>query len=224
VRDEFPGCEHAARLVFNLEAEPFDPANYLPRAWFVSAKQNTLIQLQDNRFFFNWRRMQEDEDYPRYSTIIKAFKTNLTVFHEFLQEEDLGSVTPKTCELTYINHIPKGEGWESLSDINEVFRDFAWNSTDDRFLPEPVRLAGHISFPLPEDKGHLNLRLQQGERKADRNPVLILHNSALGLGPNKSMEAVWEWFEVAHEWIVRGFTDLTGTTIQKEVWRRIDTI
>jgi uncharacterized protein (TIGR04255 family) len=168
--------------------------------------------------------MQDEEAYPRYSTIIEAFKNNLGVFQEFLKQENLGSINPNACELTYINHIPKGEGWESFSDINEVFRDFAWNSTDDRFLPEPVRLAGHISFPLPEDKGHLNLRLQEGERKADKNPVLILHNSAQGLGANKSMEAVWEWFEVAHEWIVRGFADLTGPTIQKDIWKRMDTI
>ena len=138
VRDGFPGCKHAVRLGFNPETEPLDLANYLPRVWFISAKQNTLIQLQDNTFFFNWRKMEEDETYPRYSIIIEAFKTNLGVFQEFLQEEDLGSVNPKSCELTYINHIPKGEGWESLSDINAVFRDFAWNSTGERFLPEPL--------------------------------------------------------------------------------------
>jgi uncharacterized protein (TIGR04255 family) len=223
VRDEFPGCDHAARLGFNPEVEPFDLANYLPRAWFVSAKQNTLIQLQDNMFFFNWRRMQEDEDYPRYSTIIEAFKTNLAVFHEFLQEEDLGSVTPKTCELTYINHIPKGEGWESLSEIKETFPDLAWNSTEKRFLPQPITLSGQIVFPMPDDKGRLNVTLQRGEKKQpDKCPVLILQIKAQGLGGEKSMDAVWEWFEVAHEWIVRGFTDLTGTTIQKEVWRRLD--
>lgn len=224
VREEFPGCKQATRLEINPETETLNLADYLPRAWFVSEKQNTLIQLQDNMFFFNWRRMQDDEAYPRYSTIIEAFKNNLGVFQEFLKEENLGSINPNACELTYINHIPKGEGWESLSDTKEVFRDFAWNSTDERFLPEPVHLAGQISFSLPKDKGYLNLRLHRGERKADKNPVLILHNSARGLGANKSMEAVWEWFEVAHEWIVRGFADLTGSTIQKNIWKRTDTI
>ena len=38
------------------------------------------------------------------------------------------------------------------------------------------------------------------------------------------MDAVWEWFEVGHEWIVCGFTDLTGATIQKDIWQRIDVI
>jgi hypothetical protein len=26
------------------------------------------------------------------------------------------------------------------------------------------------------------------------------------------------WFDLAREWIVRGFTDLTGTDIQKNEW------
>ena len=100
-----------------------------------------LIQLQDDKFFLNWRRIQQEEAYPRYNKIIKAFKTNLGIFQKFLEEEKLESVNPQKCELTYINHIPQTEGWESLSDINEVFRDFAWSSND-RFLPPPIGLGG----------------------------------------------------------------------------------
>jgi uncharacterized protein (TIGR04255 family) len=219
VQDEFPTCEHAARLGFDPKS--LDLTKYLPRVWFVSEQQNTLIQLQDDRFLFNWRKIQQEEAYPRYSTIIEAFKANLGIFQEFLEEEDMVSVNPNTCELTYINHIPKGEGWESLSDINEVFRDFAWDSNE-RFLPKPLGLGGQVVFPLPRDKGRLNITLQHGERKFDKCPILILQISARGLGGNKSMDTVWEWFEVAHEWIVCGFADLTGTTIQKDVWQRID--
>lgn len=179
VRDKFPVCEHAARLGFPPES--LDLANYLPRVWFVSEEQNMLIQLQDDRFFFNWRRIQHEEAYPRYSTIIEAFKTNLGIFQGFLEEEKLGSVKPEKCELTYINHIPKGEGWESLSDINEVFRDFAWDSNE-RFLPAPLSLGGQVVFPLPNDKGRLNVTLQHGERKLGKYPILILQISARGLG------------------------------------------
>ena len=223
VQDEFPECEHAARLGLDPATEPLDLVNYLPRVWFINEEQNRLIQLQDDRFFFNWRRVKEKEAYPRYSTIIEAFKVNFRVFQEFLKEEDLGSVNLKECELTYINHIPKGEGWESLRDINGVFRDIAWDSIGERFLPEPLHIRGQIIFPLPDDKGTLKLTLEHGKRRSDNWPVLILHNSARGLGQHKSMEDVWKWFEVVHEWIVRGFADLTSPTIQKEVWQRTDT-
>jgi uncharacterized protein (TIGR04255 family) len=220
VQDEFPECEHAVRLG---AASPIDLANYLPRVWFINQKQNKLIQIQDNMFFFNWRRMKETEPYPRYKTIIKSFKANFKVFQEFLKEESLGSVTPESCELTYINHIPRNEGWESLSGIDGVFRDFAWVSPKGRFLPEPRNLSGQISFPLPEDKGSLTFKLEHGKRRSDDCPLLILHNSARGLGESKAVEDVWDWFEIAHEWIVRGFADITSPKIQKSVWQRMDT-
>ena len=221
VRKKFPVCDHAQRL--EISPPEFDLKNYLPRMWFINEEKNMLIQLQNNRFFFNWRRMQQEEAYPRYNTIIKAFKTNLGIFHKFLEEENLGSVKSIKCELTYINHIPKGEGWESLGDINGVFRDLTWSSNE-RFLLPPVGLGGQVLFALPDDSGRLNVTLQHGERKIDKHPMLILQITATGLGADKSNDAVWEWFEVAHEWIVCGFTDLTGATIQKDIWQRIDVI
>ena len=222
MRDEFPLCEHAPRLEFDPQSVDL-LANYFPRMWFIKKEENMLIQLQDDKFFLNWRRIQEEEAYPRYNAIINAFKTNFGIFQKFLEEEKLGLVNPVKCELTYINHIPKTEGWESLGDISEVFRDFTWSSNE-RFLPPPVGLGGQASFSLPKDKGRLNVTLQQGARKIDKHPILVLQLTATGLGADKSMDAVWEWFEVAHEWIVCGFTDLTGATIQKDIWQRIDVI
>ncbi len=219
IKDEFPLVEHALRL----EDKPphLDLKEYLPRVWFVRSEQNRLIQLQDDKFYFNWRRMQEDEAYPRYKTIIKDFKKNLSVFEKFLEEEGLGPVNPERCELSYINHILKGEGWESVSDLTNIFRDLCWN-TEDRFLPPPVSVGGQAVFQLPNNKGRLELGLQQVMRRTDKRPMFVLHNIATGLGEDKNMTAVWEWFEVAHEWIVFGFTDLTKEGIQKDVWQRTD--
>jgi uncharacterized protein (TIGR04255 family) len=221
VRDKFPICQPAARLGFIPQS--LDMATYLPRMWFVNEKQNMLIQLQDDKFYYNWRRVQQEETYPRYKTIVDAFKTNLDIFEKFLEEEKLGLVKPIKCELTYINHIPKREGWKFLENISEVFRDFKWSSKD-RFLPPPIGLSGQTIFPLPKDKGHLNVTLQTGERKIDKQPMFILQLTATGLGPDKTMDAVWEWFKVGHEWIVCGFADLTRTAIQKNTWKRIDVI
>jgi uncharacterized protein (TIGR04255 family) len=191
--------------------------------WFVNEERNMLIQLQDDKFYFNWRRMQQEETYPRYNTIIEAFKTNLGIFQNFLDEEKLGSVNPQKCELTYINHIPVKEGWESLGKISEIFRDVAW-SLNERFLPPPTGLGGNVVFPLPNGYGRLNVTLQNASRKIDKLPIFIFQLTATGLGADKSMDAVWEWFGVAHEWIVRGFTDLTEGSIQKDIWQRIDNI
>ena len=83
IKDEFPLVEHAVRLEYN--PQQFDLKEYLPRVWFIRKEQNRLIQLQDDKFYFNWRRMQEDETYPRYKTIIEDFKNNLSKFDNFLE-------------------------------------------------------------------------------------------------------------------------------------------
>ncbi len=219
VKGEFPTCQHAARL--GSVPLPFKMEDYLPRVWFVSDKQNKLVQLQDDRFYFNWRKTVKGEAYPRYSKIIKAFKAHLRTFQEFLEEEDLGSVNPDSCELTYINHIPKGEGWESMADMTGVFRDITWDK-DERFLKDPLSLEGRVVFPLRQNKGRLHITISHGERQHDMCPVIVLEISARSPQEKKSMQAVWEWFEVAHEGIVCGFADLTELTIQKDVWQRID--
>jgi hypothetical protein len=40
------------------------------------------------------------------------------------------------------------------------------------------------------------------------------------MGKDKSPEGMWTWFDLAREWIVRGFTDLTGEEVQKQIWRK----
>jgi len=88
-------------------------------------KRNGLIQLQNNRFFYNWRKMHADEPYPRYGSVVKKFKANLELFQRFLEEEKLGPFSPTECELTYINHILKGEGGSRYQIFLMYFRTSA---------------------------------------------------------------------------------------------------
>ena len=226
LRDDYPTCQHATPLGF--PPKPSDQAIEfelpLPRLWFVNKKKNGLIQLQNNRFLYNWRKIHQEELYPHYRMVINAFKTNFDIFKEFLGEEDLGSLNPTECELTYINHILKGEGWESVADIHDVLPDLDWHSDKKRFLPDPRHLGWQASFALPEDRGQLHVKLEQASRRIDNRPVFILEISARGLGSDKSLDAIWNWFELAHKWIVCGFTDLTGKKIQTSIWEREDDI
>lgn len=224
LRAEYPICQHAPPLGFPPEP-PESVVEFeipLPRIWFINGKKNGLIQLQNNRFFYNWRKMPVDEPYPHYQTVIKKFKTNLDIFQKFLEEEKLGSLNPTECELTYVNHILMGKGWNTISDIHEVMPDINWRSNKSRFLPEPIHIGWQSSFALPEDKGRLHVKLDQVAHKIDKRPILSLEISAKGLGADKSREAIMNWFELAHTWIVCGFADLTGMKIQKTFWERSD--
>src|SRR5262245_50725017 len=38
----------------------------LPRVWFLQEKENALVQVQRDRFLYNWKKMGEGDQYPRY--------------------------------------------------------------------------------------------------------------------------------------------------------------
>jgi hypothetical protein len=54
----------------------------------------------------------------------------------------------------------------------------------------------------------------------DKVPLFVLELTARGLGESTNKNTTREWFDVAHECIVRGFTDLTTHAVQKEFWER----
>ena len=222
IKDEFTRCEHAPPLA------PIEPimdreiGMPVPRVWLIHKNEDCLIQIQPNWYFFNWRKMEERQEYPHYEKINPLFQEHLTRYFEFLDGEDLSQPEPNICELTYVNTIPKGQGWETTADIEKIMSDLRWRDRDDRFLPAPKRLFWQVSLDLPEDSGGLTIKIQTAVQKADDIPIFRLEITARGIGKDHSINGIWRWFDVAHEWIVRGFADLTGREVQFEHWKRTD--
>jgi hypothetical protein len=75
-----------------------------------------------------------------------------------------------------------------------------------------------VQFALPDDKGSLHVTVNHGERRRDKERVLLLDLTARGPGL-KDWSDMNVWFQTAHEWIVRGFTDLTAG-IAHDRWGR----
>ncbi len=82
------------------------------------------------------------------------------------------------------------------------------------FLPNPEELSWATKFSFPEKKSHLIISLKHAIRTEDELPTLIYELKANG---NDSVDTVRNWFDLAHEWIVRGFTDLTTDKMHK-IW------
>jgi uncharacterized protein (TIGR04255 family) len=218
-RTEFPTVQHAAPIANDASLLVDETTGIpLPRVWFISKADNELIQFQPDRFYYNWRH--RGDDYPRYPSIIKKFEKAKIQLEAFTSELNLGTIKPVDCELTYINHILQGQGWESINDLPKVIPDFSWQSEKHDFLPNPTNVAWQVRFELPENKGWLNVKLNQATRKTDGVPSLILDLTAKGLGGDKTAKAMRNWFDLAHEWIVRGFTELTAKEIQETFWKR----
>jgi uncharacterized protein (TIGR04255 family) len=228
-RPEYAECLEVVPLVPVIERfdkpSPPEPqadleAPLLPRTWFVHANGNGVIQVQRDRFLHNWRKIRPDDAYPRYRHVISMFQSHLSQFTQFLAEHNLGVVTPLQYELTYINHIMQGEGWDTIHDVGKIFPHFAWEESEDSFLSSPESVLWQTSFVLPNQAGRLRTKLQSATRRGDGHPLFVFELTVRGIGTHTTLDTMWHWFELAHEWVVRGFADLTNPQVQKDIWRR----
>lgn len=222
IRNAFPTCEHAAPLSASNEAGWLDSVTGLPlpRSWFIAPNKQRLIQLQGDCFYYNWRRLGDEDAYPRFHNLIGEYKEHLTGFLAFLKDNEIPPPSVIGCELTYVNHIPQEQGWTSPADLSRVFKDYYWSTSDGRFLPPPKSATWKIQFGMPNDNGDLTVTVIPALRVKDQMPTLKLEILAKLRTADKSVEETSAWFDLAHEWIVRGFADLTQEEFQKTAWKK----
>lgn len=221
IRRDFPNIEHAQPLI-SKDQIPIDPSTGLPipRIWFIDQTDTQLIQLQQNLYHFNWRFREGAGSYPRFPEIAKKFFTYLDVLETLFSDTDIGLIKPQSVELTYINLLERGREWNSPEDLPRIFRDFLWEERGDRFLPRPTKLNWSASIPLPNESGtlsvkHNHAKLIQGDREVIQFELTASHQLT-----DSSRKSIETWYELAHEWIVKGFTDLTRDEIQTKCWGR----
>jgi uncharacterized protein (TIGR04255 family) len=128
IQQEFPISECAGPIPSEIEHyEGFKPAQtkfelmdagVLPRALFRNPAKGELIQLQPDRFSFNWLKAGDDDTYPHSEAVLERFFVLLRRFIDFSQDRGLGDFLPLQCEITNVNVIP-------VSDIGNSFVDFA---------------------------------------------------------------------------------------------------
>lgn len=219
IRSEYPVVQHATPIGSNISELLMDQTTGLPlpRVWFINDSDDQLVQFQFDRFYFNWRHRQGE--YPRYPYVIEKFENVLDNIEDLFKTFELGKLNPIECELSYINHLEKGREWEESDDLSKIFSDFIWTKIPERFLPTPAKITWQTEFPLPDNKGKLLINLKSATRTEDSMPIFVLELIARGIGESEDKKAILEWFELAREWIVRGFTDLTTPHVH-EIWER----
>lgn len=191
----------------------------LPRIFFLDAQTNWVLQVQNDRFLHNWKRVNDDDVYPRFDVVSDRFFKAWERFCEFCRAEGISNPQVNQLELTYINHIPVRDNHTIGEEVTAIFPDIVWRKEHD-FLPVPESLAWKSSFLLPNNQGRLHVSLRHARRLKDNTSTLLLELTARGIPPTSGLAQVKEWFVLGREWIVRGFSDLTNPDVQKKVWAR----
>ena len=227
-KKEYPQCQELPPLAAVIEK--YDEASQkqfqiteippLPRIWFVSKDDRGVIQVQRDRFLHNWKKANLGDEYPRYNNVISLFKNKLSIFEKFLSANKIGVIEPIQYEMTYVNHIFKGEGWDNIGEIGKIFPDFCLRSDPSRYLPEPENINWKTTYMLPNREGRMHVTLRNGVLANTNKSVIVLESTVRGIGEDKSKQAMWVWFDNAREWIVKGFADLTGDEVQDKIWKR----
>lgn len=187
------------------------------RCWFVNGDGSELIQVQHDRLIFNWRK--RDGAYPRYSDSVRpSFVSAWGEFKGFLHSQGLQPPRILQCEITYVSHIPKGDGWEDVSEWSKVLKSIA-PPPNGGILAEPESCNISASYLLPKRQGRLRIDAKLALRKSDAKEILALNITSRGRPDSSELGDVLKWFDLGHEWVVQGFTEATTTTMH-DLWGR----
>jgi uncharacterized protein (TIGR04255 family) len=231
IRKMFPSIQEAIPLPPVVEIQgpsisSFDlsynltPLPPLRRTWFATEDGRSLIQIQQDRFLFNWKKSADEAKYTSYEEVMGEFNRHLNGFLIFLAEEKIPVPTYRQFELTYFNHIPVGKAGHGRNIAEtSIFVDHKRDPRLNRFLPEPEVFNWTSVFPLPDQSGRLYATAQSAF-SPDGSRIVQLEMAVRG-SPKEPCEANRQgWFDLAHEWITHGFADLTDEKIQKTIWER----
>jgi uncharacterized protein (TIGR04255 family) len=188
----------------------------LPRVWFVSEDESRIIQVQRDRFHFNWRKIKQEEAYPRFPDVYRGFSDKLEKFKNFIHRTNEVDIIPAQYELTYVNHILLGEDAIDFGGVQCAFPDLAWRNDPNRFLPNPVGVQWDAKFPVPEVGGILQVKVRSARSKNTGEPLFLLDFAVRGSAEILPMD---DWFQLARKWIVKGFADIIDEDMQKNIFK-----
>ncbi len=193
----------------------------IPRVWFISEDDRTLIQFQRDKFIHNWRRDEPSEEmpYPRYEKMRDEFELRYKQLLEFLSSQDIPEPTVNQIEVTYVNLISCDDSDFSKS-MHEVFN--FWNPEPQSSpLGEPEGQKFMTTY-LIKDKDELIGRLSISSRtllRQDNKKFLRVDIIARGKPKDISLNGTLDFMNLCRSKIVSGFDSLTTEKMHK-IWEK----
>lgn len=179
-----------------------------PRVWWLSGDGHFVMQVQEDRVAFNWRKLDRPVDYPRFATLLPLFRQKLDAILAILGER----AQVDLAELTYVNDLAP-LGVDKLDHgLAGAIRHVA--AVGGAFLPRASGERWGARWEVSDEEGQLRGYLEStsdpvGPAQTLTMTCRLASDSGL-MNLSKFLEAI----ELAHEWIVRGFADITTDSMQ----------
>ena len=189
-----------------------------------SPSGDEMVQIQQDWMAVNWRKTSSDSAYPRWPSRWETFNRRA-----LLAERHLGNNSLKygLVEVTYVNHIELDGTRTPHSEADRVFAFLNSSGTlTDGFLSKAEQCQAELTFLFgpasnAPSVGRLNVSISPGWSTADMRQIFVMTLTARGRPDRSSLRDVRGFADLAREWIVRAFSDLT-TPYMHEVWARED--
>jgi uncharacterized protein (TIGR04255 family) len=201
VKEALPKVEKIMPII-NSQQE-FEASIGVPRYFLKSNEEEKLIQLQAEKFFFNWRKLDSHAiPYPRFSTVYSEFNDYWRTFStDVLQDKNIAI---SNLELTYINSIDIQSSSETITPLAKVFSFF--HNTANILDSDEFNMT--FGVPIDQCAGKMVCTLTKTSRKDNNKKILLFQISILGkLSEGISLE---KWFSNAHCIILEYFDKYTS--------------
>ena len=182
----------------------------LPRIWFTHSDNSQILQVQRDRFTFNWRKTNSSKEYLGYSSIFNLFEDYYSRFRQVIRNNEIGLLTPLHYELSYVYQFPQGDRWNSLNDIGEFLRLFVDFQQTNSFWSGANNLNLRASFPIVDSRSWLHLGVSNQVKLPEQQQTLQIDFRALNFQVNTDIE-MSVWYQSANDQIYEKIDNmLTG--------------
>ena len=180
------------------------------RLMMASDDDHWMVQAQNGRIVFNWRKSGTGE-YPRWEKTLPRFEQAYQKLKRFVEAQKIGSIEPDQWEVTYANHLVQGADWQTPQD---------WASLVPGVLGCPravegLRMesaAGALHLEIEPRRGRLHVELEHSVRRAgEKNEqILVLQLTARGNVEPGDDASLIAGLNLGRTLIVNTFVQITG--------------
>lgn len=214
IRDEFPTLQSAPRLG-PIDIQQIKNAFPENRLWLVHKSNETIIQLQDNRFLFNWRAMGEEHSYPGYDDLYPQFRRYLEQFCEYVDSENVPIESFTGFDLHYINHIYLNKTVRNWEDAGNVLTPFNKPGVDRNSFPLKSLSLSTVS-DIPGSDNRLTVAIESKTHNITKKELLNYEMRVSGNRENMSLESMDSEFSTAHDQMLEAFLNLSTSKVRRE--------
>ncbi len=190
--------EHPPLNPFVEKASGIPDSSFLPgffsRKFFINKTNDKLIQIQQDRLLFNWRRKEDQEQYPHFKVVLADFMEVYNFINSKVQLD--GQL--KQYEVTYWDQINIEEFGRSDYNPKGALKILSIDS-------EINGIDVQYSIPNSEMGGNLRVGLRQGVRNSDMKKIILLETTMRGFSDKIPIA---EWCDKAHNQLLTYFDSI----------------